>query len=230
MSNKPYVFISYAHLDSDAVLPCLEAMGQSDISLWYDEGIEAGSEWPEYIAQKVIDCDKFVLFMSKGYLNSVNCKRELNFAISRKKDILTIFVEDVQLSPGVEMQLGPYQAIHSNRFNTTEAFHHSLSCEPFFDSCRPNNNSSSLHSEVNVPPVPTPVSEKKPSSKKRVTTALLAIFLGSFGIHRFYLQHIGRGILYLLLCWTYIPALVSFIEGLIFLFMKDSKFNEKYNQ
>ena len=90
MDNRPYVFISYAHLDSNFVLPCVEAMSKCGINIWYDEGIQAGSEWPEYIAEKVVSCTKFLLFISKAYLESQNCKREFNFAISRKKDILSI--------------------------------------------------------------------------------------------------------------------------------------------
>ena len=53
-NDKPFVFISYAHANSDRVLPILRAMQESDICLWYDGGIEAGSEWPEYIAERVI--------------------------------------------------------------------------------------------------------------------------------------------------------------------------------
>jgi TM2 domain-containing membrane protein YozV len=35
------------------------------------------------------------------------------------------------------------------------------------------------------------------SPKSRVATLLLAIFLGEFGIHRFYVGKVGTGILYL---------------------------------
>ena len=136
MDQQPYVFISYAHADSSKVLPCINAMRQHDISIWYDEGIEAGSEWPEFIAQKVISCTKFLLFVSNAYLSSQNCKRELNFAISRKKDILTIYLEEVELSPGMEMQLGTYQAIYLNRFAHMQDFHNSLCQEHYFDPCR----------------------------------------------------------------------------------------------
>ncbi len=136
MDNRTYVFISYAHRDSEVVLPCVEAMKRAGISLWYDEGIEAGSEWPEFIAQKVVGCAKFVLFISRAYLESQNCKRELNFAISRKKDILSVFLEDVELSPGMEMQLGTYQAIYRKRFDTPEQFYESICHEHYFDTCR----------------------------------------------------------------------------------------------
>lgn len=50
--------------------------------------------------------------------------------------------------------------------------------------------------------------------KKNPTTAvLLALFLGGLGIHKFYLNNIGLGIVYLLFCWTYIPAIIAFIEA-----------------
>ena len=135
-NNNSYVFISYAHKDSAIVLPCIEAMKKKGVNLWYDEGIAAGSEWPEYIAQKVVGCAKFVLFISNAYLQSQNCKRELNFAISRKKDILSVYIQDVNLSPGMEMQLGTYQAIYRNRFDSAIQFHNAMANEPYFDGCR----------------------------------------------------------------------------------------------
>ncbi len=37
------------------------------------------------------------------------------------------------------------------------------------------------------------------------------------------------GLFYLLFCWTGIPAVVGFIEGIIYLFQSEEKFNQKYN-
>lgn len=67
-------------------------------------------------------------------------------------------------------------------------------------------------------------------SKNKVTAGLLAIFLGGIGVHHFYLRNIGLGILYLLFFWTYIPALVGFIEGIFLLVRSDESFNRRYNQ
>jgi TM2 domain-containing membrane protein YozV/ribosomal protein L40E len=41
---------------------------------------------------------------------------------------------------------------------------------------------------------------------------LLALFLGGLGIHHFYLRRTGLGILYLCFFWTWIPALLGFVE------------------
>ena len=42
--------------------------------------------------------------------------------------------------------------------------------------------------------------------KNKSVAAILALLLGLFGIHKFYLKETGKGILYLLFCWTAIPC------------------------
>lgn len=64
--------------------------------------------------------------------------------------------------------------------------------------------------------------------KKRSTAILLALFLGAIGIHRFYLNRNVSGLIYLLFCWTFIPALIAFLEAISYLTYTDEAFNEKY--
>ncbi|MDL4843188.1 TM2 domain-containing protein [Aquibacillus rhizosphaerae] len=64
--------------------------------------------------------------------------------------------------------------------------------------------------------------------KSKLAAGLLGIFLGDFGIHKFYLGQKGKGILYLVFCWTGIPAIIGFIEGIIYLFSSEEKFQSKY--
>lgn len=41
---------------------------------------------------------------------------------------------------------------------------------------------------------------------------LLALFLGAFGAHHFYLRRTGLGIFYCCICWTGITTVLGFIE------------------
>lgn len=66
--------------------------------------------------------------------------------------------------------------------------------------------------------------------KSRIVAALLAFFLGGFGAHKFYLNKNGKGFLYLIFCWTYIPAIIAFFECIGYLIQSDSAFQEKYCQ
>jgi TM2 domain-containing membrane protein YozV len=48
--------------------------------------------------------------------------------------------------------------------------------------------------------------------KDEVVGVLLALFLGTFGAHHFYLRRPGLGILYVLFCWTGIPSVIGLVE------------------
>lgn len=73
--------------------------------------------------------------------------------------------------------------------------------------------------------------------KNKIVAAILALFLGSLGIHWFYLGKNGRGLTYLLitilLCWTVVApviiSIIAFIEGILLLLMPDVEFDAKYN-
>jgi hypothetical protein len=42
--KEPYIFVSYAHKDSPAVFHIVEQLSARGYRIWYDEGIEPGSE------------------------------------------------------------------------------------------------------------------------------------------------------------------------------------------
>jgi len=65
-------------------------------------------------------------------------------------------------------------------------------------------------------------------AKDKVAAGALAILLGSFGVHKFYLGYTGIGLLYLCFFWTGIPGLLGIVEGIIYLTKTDEDFNEIY--
>jgi TM2 domain-containing membrane protein YozV len=65
------------------------------------------------------------------------------------------------------------------------------------------------------------------AGKSKSTAGILAIFLGGLGIHRFYLGQ-WWGIFYLMFCWTGVPSVIGFIEGIVFLSSSDQEWNAQY--
>jgi len=70
--------------------------------------------------------------------------------------------------------------------------------------------------------------------KSRITAVLLCFFLGLIGIHKFYLNQNGTGIVYLLLSITGIGLIVTLpltlIDFIALLLTSDENFNEKFNK
>ncbi len=65
------------------------------------------------------------------------------------------------------------------------------------------------------------------SPKNRVVAGVLGILVGGIGVHKFYLGKVGLGILYLLFCWTGVPAVIGLVEGIIYLVQSDQEFAAK---
>lgn len=112
---EPYVFISYAHSDGDAVFEHLEQLRSRGVRVWYDEGIDPGNEWPEEIARALDRCALFIFFVSPRSVVSKNCRDEVNFALNASKPFLAIHMEETTLPVGLSLRMGSIQAIMQYR-------------------------------------------------------------------------------------------------------------------
>lgn len=65
-------------------------------------------------------------------------------------------------------------------------------------------------------------------TKSKTTAVLLAFFLGGIGAHKFYLGQWFWGLLYLVFCWTGVPAIIGIIEALNYAFMSQQTFYRRY--
>ena len=137
--QQPYLFISYAHADAPAVMAVVRDMYARGYRVWYDEGIEAGSEWPEYIASHLNEAHLVLAFITPAYLASDNCRKEMHFAVTKRKKIINIFLEETRLSPGMEMQIGNLFALMKYTYPSEAYFYEKLysaellNSEPFAD-------------------------------------------------------------------------------------------------
>jgi TM2 domain-containing membrane protein YozV len=65
--------------------------------------------------------------------------------------------------------------------------------------------------------------------KKRWLAVLLAIFLGIFGAHKFYLGQKIEGAFYLIFSWTLLPALLGWFDAIYYSQMSKAGFNLNFN-
>ena len=151
--SEPYIFISYSHKDMDRVAPILDRLDDEGFRLWYDEGIDPGSEWPESIARHLAGARCCLAFISDNSIRSQNCRREINFALSRTAGFLSVILEECQMSPGMELQISTYQALMYHKYADKEGFYKRLVGLDVLQSCR---------RPAPVTPEPTPASEPAP--------------------------------------------------------------------
>lgn len=65
--------------------------------------------------------------------------------------------------------------------------------------------------------------------KNKYIAATLAVALGFFGIHEFYLERNFLGLLLLLFCWTGIPFILGIISGVKILLTSKQDFDKRWN-
>ena len=183
--KEPYIFISYSHKNSDQVHRAIEEMQKAGYRVWFDGGIEAGSEWPEYIASHLKGCTCVISFISEHFVLSPNCRRELNYALKYDKPMLNVHIDEVELPDGLDMQLALNQALHRSRFSEEAEFHRALCEAAMLQSCRQPEERSAppvKEAEPEKEPEPVPIEETKQKDSKKMTAkgkvlAWLAVLL-----------------------------------------------------
>lgn len=75
---------------------------------------------------------------------------------------------------------------------------------------------------------PFPEEERPQIVQTKLIQSALAIFLGSFGAHKFYQGKTLWGVIYFLLSFTTLPMWVSIVEGIRYLFMPIEDFYDQY--
>ena len=135
MGEEPYIFVSYSHKDSERVWPIIARLQADRFRVWYDDGINPGTEWDSNIASHIKNCSFFLVFISENYLASENCKDELSFVRELKKNRVLAYLDEVALPDEMQMRLGRLQAIYWPRLGDEKAYG-KLMRSPGLDICR----------------------------------------------------------------------------------------------
>ncbi len=103
------IFVSYAHKDAADVYPAIEALNARGFRLWYDEGIEAGADWADAIGTSLEKASVVLAFLSKNFVASENCLREIAFAESHNIPVVSVSIGDVKLPDDLARKLTVHQ-------------------------------------------------------------------------------------------------------------------------
>ena len=122
--NDAYVFVCYAHDDAAIVYPELTWLHDQGVNIWYDEGIPAGSNWRAESARALAGAAQVLYYVSAASCASAHCNREIHFALDKSRDVLPVYLDEVELPSDLQIGLNPVQAL--NRGTDRNYRHHLL--------------------------------------------------------------------------------------------------------
>lgn len=168
--GKKFIFISYSHKDSGIVLPLIQGLRARNFNVWYDDNIEAGSEWPECIATNLLASESVIVFMSRNADASHNCHKELTYAINKRKTMIVVYLEDFQPTSGTALQISDLQVLYRSNYSNDDAlldalFNDSM-LRPCLNSAAPTGTSASARNAAapSAPEAGNAVEKDPPSS------------------------------------------------------------------
>ncbi len=109
--DKPFIFVSYSHNNQLAVYNEIARLHRLGYRIWYDEGIQLGSEFSGEVAKAIINCSLFLVFVTPAAVVSRHIQNEINFALKYDKKFLAIYLEKTTLPEGLELQIGTIQSL-----------------------------------------------------------------------------------------------------------------------
>ncbi len=110
-ARAEHVFVCYSHADADRTQDLLEWLAAESIGVWYDDGIRPGEEWTAEIANAIESASHLLFLATARSVQSRHCRNEVHFAINHGKRVITLYLEDVRLPVGLELELALQQAI-----------------------------------------------------------------------------------------------------------------------
>ncbi|HAV27706.1 MAG TPA: hypothetical protein DCX23_05235 [Lachnospiraceae bacterium] len=160
--NRPFIFVSYAHKDSREVFDLIEKLAARGYRIWYDEGIEPGSEWPENIANHLLRAEMVLAMITNDSMDSVNCRREINYAMSKGKPLLSVVLEKTEIPAGMELQLSSQQSVLRYNFTDENRFLDKIESCSYMEPCK-IDPATDIPDESNAQDAePTATKNKKP--------------------------------------------------------------------
>ena len=119
---RPYVFVSYAHLDGEEVYADIGRLHNEGFRIWYDEGIRGGEDFAEKLASMIEEAAQFLLFITPRSVRSRFVKSEIRWAIQSDVPIVPIWLEESVLPKGIDFVLGQIHAIARFRMEVEQYF------------------------------------------------------------------------------------------------------------
>ena len=112
------IFISYCSKDRAQAEQLIELLASAGLSVWIDrQGIVGAEKWATEIVEGIKGCSTFILLLSPNSVKSENVLRELSLASEKRKRVLPIDLEPIELPSSFEYPLAGLQRVAITEFD-----------------------------------------------------------------------------------------------------------------
>lgn len=179
--DQSYIFISYCHKNKSDALDLIGRLISDGYRVWYDEGIDLGTEWDDYIAEHLDKCSLFIALLTKDYFQSDNCKDELKYVRDMDIKKCLVYLNEVELPAGIKLRFGRLQAIYKYMYDNPEQFYGKLYSTADMDICRGSDSAVKSRPAMKPEPLESPVKRyilqgESRSSRWRITSDFVLEF------------------------------------------------------
>ncbi len=105
-SRVPYLYIICSRKDQQALEALKDILEAANIRFWYDDGMVAGNDWEEVVADRLMNASGCILLMTPDAADSRAVRSELTLALGKGIPVHTLVTGQVELPPGMRLQLG----------------------------------------------------------------------------------------------------------------------------
>ncbi len=135
--NEKYIFISYSYEDKQQALSIMERLVRDGYRIRFDAGMESEDDRAERIAEYINQCSICIALISNRAVNSHNCRQEINYAIRKRKKMISVITEKTEeLSLGMKLQLSGVQNILKYAYKNDNVFFRILYREEALKECQ----------------------------------------------------------------------------------------------
>src|SRR5579883_2860923 len=104
------IFISYSSKDKEKAEQLTELLASAGLSVWIDQsGIDVATSWSEEIVDAIDSCKAFIVMLSPNSIASHNVVKEVSLASEKRKKILPLDLEPVDLPKSLQYPLAGIQ-------------------------------------------------------------------------------------------------------------------------
>ena len=98
-SEKASLFLSYQWDDQEDVKRLRDFLKDCGFDVWMDiHNMHGGNHLPDKLAAAILEADLFICCITKKYVDSDMCKKEINYASTNKIKIIPLMFENLSNS------------------------------------------------------------------------------------------------------------------------------------